>query len=100
MIPCLSRIRSYCSSIALHRAKVIIGKEIPVLDRPVLGDTAIHTAVKVNSFEICELLLKAGVNPNISDLDGFTPLDTAQMRRYDDIAQLLKKYGALPSNRQ
>lgn len=84
----------------LHCAKVIAGKEIPVLDRQVLGDTAIHTAVKVNSFEICEALLKAGVNPNSPDLDGLTPLDTAQMRKYDDIAHLLKKYGALPSNRR
>lgn len=78
-----------------------MGKEIRVLDQPDLhGNTPLHHAVRGESLEICEDLLKAGVNPNIANHEGATPLDTATMKKCEDIAHLLRSYGALPSNRR
>lgn len=85
----------------IHRGNVILRREIKVLDLPGLnGETPLHLAVKVNSLEICEKLLKAGVNPNPIDHDGNTPLDTAVSRKSESIVEMLKSYGALPSNRR
>lgn len=78
-----------------------MGKEIRVLDLPdVHGNTALHHAVNVESIEICEDLLKAGVNPNVANQDGSTPFDIATRKKCEEISRLLRSYGALPSNRR
>ncbi len=97
----LSRVVAYSIHQIKHRLMVFVGREIAVLDRPfTTGETPLHLSVKMQSYEICENLLKAGANPNIRDLDGMSPLDTAELKKYESIAKLLKFYGALPSNRR
>lgn len=49
---------------------------------------------KVNNKEIIELLLRYGADPNIIHTQGMRALDYAYERRYSDIIELLKQYGA------
>ncbi len=46
------------------------------------------------SYQVVERLLQAGVDPNLSDNQGRTPLDFAKMRRDQKLTELLESYGA------
>ncbi|XP_038222628.1 potassium channel AKT3-like [Zerene cesonia] len=60
-----------------------------------LGRNALHLAVCSGNIRAVEMLLKAGVNPNIKDSVGMTPLSLCLMRRPSlAVAQLLFDYGA------
>ena len=55
------------------------------------GDTALMHS---GDIDISKLLLEGGASPNVTDKLGNTPLSIALYRKKDQIAQLLKKYGA------
>lgn len=62
------------------------------------GNTALHFAVmslmrdKIDNLNIVKLLLEKGADPNIRNIDGFTPLELAINR--PRIIEILKEYGA------
>ena len=51
--------------------------------------TPLHEAARHGRFEIAEMLLKLGANPEVRDKNGFTPLLRAQNCRKQDVAKLL-----------
>jgi ankyrin repeat protein len=64
-----------------------------------LGWTALLEAIILSDGgpahqEIVRLLLEAGANPGLADLDGVTPLAHAITRGYEAIADLLRAHGA------
>jgi len=63
------------------------------VDRTSTGETALHTAVRNDSREAVDLLLRAGANPNQQDVDGWTPLFGAFSR---EVIQTLRIAGADP----
>ena len=63
------------------------------VDRTSTGETALHTAVRFDSREAIDALLKAGANPNVQDVDGWTPLFGALSR---EVIHALRKAGADP----
>ncbi|MEO5564590.1 MAG: ankyrin repeat domain-containing protein [Chitinophagaceae bacterium] len=57
---------------------------------------ALHSAVKNGKLEITEWLLNNGCNDlNTKDFIGSTPLQVAEKRGYKEIAEMLKKHGAM-----
>ena len=58
------------------------------------GVTALHAAVDCGFIKIVEFLLKRGVNPNVKNAQGHTPLFLAKRSGAKEIEALLKKYGA------
>ncbi|XP_023316436.1 serine/threonine-protein phosphatase 6 regulatory ankyrin repeat subunit B-like isoform X2 [Trichogramma pretiosum] len=53
------------------------------------GLTPLHIAVSRNSVKLVEFLLRRGANPNISDVDGLTPLHIiCQTKCSDDLAKM------------
>lgn len=63
------------------------------VDRTSTGETALHTAVRSDSREAVEALLRAGANPNAQDVDGWTPLFGSLSR---EVIQALRNAGANP----
>lgn len=57
------------------------------------GETALHRAVWADDIDIIKLLLSYGANPNILDVDRYTPLHIVQS---PEAAQTLMKGGANP----
>lgn len=51
------------------------------------------SAAAHGDYEMCELLLQAGANPN-AEYDGVTPLSHAIWNKDEDLQRLLRKYGA------
>ncbi|MBI5237623.1 MAG: ankyrin repeat domain-containing protein [Deltaproteobacteria bacterium] len=58
------------------------------------GSTALTAAVMKNQRRIVERLLARGADVNIADKQGETPLGVARRLQYQDIEQLLVKFGA------
>lgn len=98
-----------CSNVA-SLEKAIIANNLPVarelLDRqPALVNarshefksTPLHTAAMHGRYEIAELLLELGANPNAVDRYGYTPLHTAANFGKDDLILLLLAHQADPS---
>lgn len=56
--------------------------------------TPIFEAVLNNSIQAVELLINAGANPNIKDIDGITPLYLAKIKKHNEIINILEKKGA------
>lgn len=54
-----------------------------LLEAVILGDGG------ANHQEIVQILLDAGADPELSDGDGVTPLQHAQQRGYEEIAEIL-----------
>ncbi|MCK5882500.1 MAG: ankyrin repeat domain-containing protein [Bacteriovoracaceae bacterium] len=65
------------------------GAKLDFQDRS--GDTALHLAVKRDNYELTELLLKLGANPDIKNNDKKNTVKRAESKR---VYKLLKKYGA------
>jgi ankyrin repeat protein len=63
------------------------------VDRTSTGETALHTAVRSDSREAVDALLKADANPNAQDVDGWTPLFGSLSR---EVIQALRNAGANP----
>lgn len=61
--------------------------------------TALHyVAAYKNDERPARLLLEAGVDPNVKDLDGITPLQWAAVSGGDKVAVVLLEHGADPNN--
>lgn len=58
------------------------------------GRTALIYAVEANEIQIVQTLLELGADPNISYPDGVTPLEAAEGENFNQVANLLLKYGA------
>jgi len=49
-----------------------------------------------NLADVKRLITDYGINPNIQDIDGSTPLHVAAQYSYPDVVELLLEYGADP----
>jgi len=60
------------------------------------GKTPLHRAACMNRPDICEVLLKAGAEPNYVDNDGFVPFDIVYCPKdhRDYTREVLQSYGA------
>lgn len=58
------------------------------------GQTALMLAAQKGRYDVCELLLKKGANPNLRDKYGKPALQHAAARGYTDICLLLFHAGA------
>jgi len=56
------------------------------------GLTLLHWAADRGHIGVCDILLKAGANPELEDEDEQTPLDYATTCEHDDIIQLLERH--------
>lgn len=86
----------------LARFKLALKSGLDVNDYNVYGKTPLHYASKYCCYEICEILLDSGANPNFQDDKGETPiystLDINQNNSYTrKIFELLLNHGADPS---
>lgn len=71
---------------------LLIESGMPVLSI-IRGSTLLHTAaLHTNSVKICQWLVNAGVNPNLKDSDGDTPLKLAKLRKKEEMIQFFEKY--------
>ncbi|CAH2229962.1 jg14034 [Pararge aegeria aegeria] len=69
------------------------GVDVQQIDH--LGRNALHLAICLDNLRAVQVLLDAGVNPNIKDNLGMTPLSLSLMRRPSlTVAQLLFDHGA------
>jgi uncharacterized protein len=64
------------------------------LDKNSSYGTALSAAIFKNRIEVAEKLLIAGVNPNLGDSNGTTPLHFAVMSQNEKLVALLVKYKA------
>lgn len=58
------------------------------------GISALHLAIKLKNFRIAKILLDAGVDPNLTDKYGETPIFNAVKEDEPDLIELLLSYGA------
>jgi ankyrin repeat protein len=54
------------------------------------GETALHSAVRMDAREVAQLLMEHGANPNAQDVDGWTPLFSVCSR---EMVELLRQFG-------
>lgn len=73
--------------------KIMIGLK-PELEDNLEYMPLLHMAVASNSQEIVEALLKSGADPNILDVDGWTPLQIAVISNFQQVVRILLKNGA------
>lgn len=72
----------------------LIGRGAMVNQKNVVGETPLYSGVLRGGKESIEALLKAGADPGLPDNNGLTPLKLATDRKFTDVADLLRKYGA------
>lgn len=78
----------------IEKAKIILTKNPDVNFPDLMGYTALHWATDNHNLALCELLLKAGANPNAYSIAGMPVLAKPVLRDQDQLKELLVKYGA------
>ena len=58
------------------------------------GGTPLHAAAENGYGNVAKLLLSAGADVNAKHGEGYKPLDLAETRRSDDVAEMLREHGA------
>ncbi|KAH3745706.1 hypothetical protein Pelo_12888 [Pelomyxa schiedti] len=59
-----------------------------------IGNTPLLTACTFSNVDVCAMLLAAGADPNIPNIDGVTPLHIAAANRNENIIKMLLQNGA------
>jgi ankyrin repeat protein len=81
-----------------HRTAVVRtlleNKQVKVNAQDDLGATALHHAAAQGDIEIARMLLKAGVDPNITDSEGRSPARIAELAGHKEIVDLIGKLAA------
>jgi ankyrin repeat protein len=90
---------------ALHAAAGRSDKDLKVVELLVArgaqidaewnGATPLHRAAWSGNAQAAEFLISKGANVNAKDQRGRTPLAWAIEKGYDDVAELLRKHGAV-----
>ena len=73
--------------------ELLIAKGADVNAKGEYGNTPLHRATSRK--EIAELLIANGADINARDYEGDTPLDIALRKGNEDVAELLRKHGAV-----
>jgi Zn-dependent protease with chaperone function len=76
----------------LHEIKKIISLGVDPNIQDEGGDTPLHLAVRLESYEIAECLLKSGALIKRKNILGKTPLATAQDYQYQSLIELFELY--------
>ncbi len=72
----------------------LIARGATINQKNLVGETALYSGVLRGGKESIEALLKAGADPGLPDNNGLTPLKLATDRKFTEVADLLRKYGA------
>lgn len=78
----------------IEKAKAILACKPDIHFPDLMGNTALHWAVDNNNFELCELLLKQGANPNAYSIAGMPILVKPLLRDQQELKNLLIQHGA------
>lgn len=96
---------NYKTEFLLHRAvesgqeqkvKELLTKDIDVNEQAEAGWTALMLATAQGYPKIASMLLDAGANPDVENLQGITPLIYSSFYKNIEICKLLLEYGANP----
>ena len=82
-----------CSFTELKIAEILLGKGADINALNNAGDTPLHQVVKYyESVMVKFMLSQKNININIKNFAGFTPIDIAKAKGWDQIVKLLKKF--------
>lgn len=73
-------------------------RDVSIFRDDLMGSTALHWAVFHGNIEAVELLLKAGANPNATNLNGVTPIQYAIYQKQPEIFRLLLGNNGMSAN--
>jgi ankyrin repeat protein len=76
-------------------AGMLIGAGADVNSSNPYGRTALQYAANGGHLEIVNMLLDAGADANAATTDGLTPLKLAARRKFDAVADMLRRHGAV-----
>ncbi|MCL1624312.1 ankyrin repeat domain-containing protein [Moraxella sp. Tifton1] len=75
--------------------QLFIDKGVPVNAQDIYGMTSLHYALRSRNADVAIVLLNAGADPNISNIDGLRPLSMAGYTKERlDVLELMLKKGA------
>lgn len=75
--------------------QLFIDKGVPVNAQDIYGMTSLHYALRSRNADVAIVLLNAGADPNISNIDGLRPLSmTGYTKERLDVLELMLKKGA------
>jgi ankyrin repeat protein len=93
-----------CLAALFHQteiAKLLIkhGADVNLIAKNVSRVTALQAAVSKENYELCTILLKAGANPNVAQMQNATALHSAIYRGNLALVKLLVENGAFTSTK-
>jgi ankyrin repeat protein len=78
----------------IKKINEILSTNTDINDKDWLGYAPLHWACYFGYADIAKLLHDSGANPNLISDTGRTPLEIAKTLDFEQIAELLRKYGA------
>jgi len=78
----------------LLRAQKVQGKKLRLSDRNAMGRSALHIAVRRGHIDLIMPLVRSRGDPDIQDVDGWTPLHHAAYNGRDEVVPLLLEASA------